>query len=673
MSSPSSSWLELYETNSSSDVMSMNENAIPFLQTARNKKATDVAQTLLDFPASAFFMGTLKDGKVHVNLIHHIYKMSPPGIPLRTDETCFGFLGLGIPSEVIAFDHQAIFQQDTNTTVKTPSLHDFIESDNIGNLLKLPEHDDPNADTSDDADSAISSPAASFHPSLGIIIPPFLVAAIGRHNADALEPMLSDVATTLINHTARLPDDESNCLLLLSYPILQALWLLGQKDLDDNPGIAASIPEMTSFQPALQKATELQASVLTFSEELATAGPTELTDQTQALLLKCIERQNDLQARMIEDKIGKTSTKDRFSDSTRNTILRFSAASKDHPATGFSKSLSVIVENPKSQAQNNLAHELGNILRGTQVIDNAKAAMFYNLSFQNARVEETPNGLSIFFATPAPIFGSTDEMQPEELDLRKQTKTLTEDQIAKLSKSKASLPKDFSDFLEMIENFEKELRIITSNDSIISKNFAKVTNAVLRNSHVFKSRMECNKLFVARFLQKIDLRIQRFLSSCTTNSNMDDLDWDAINFERDMDKILLHSEDLIISVPVIVRKLLDSTNKDGGKDDGKCKSGDDTSPGGSKNPKLHHAVTNDKVNPDWKLRPNENYAKVFGKHVDSIPMFHEQPICAKFQICGACGFGKDCPRKASHCVLTNDAKNGMTTWVQKCRSEASRN
>ena len=41
---------------------------------------------------------------------------------------------------------------------------------------------------------------------------------------DALEPMLSDVATTLINHTARLPDDESNCLLLLSYPILQALW-----------------------------------------------------------------------------------------------------------------------------------------------------------------------------------------------------------------------------------------------------------------------------------------------------------------------------------------------------------------------------------------------------------------------------------------------------------------
>ena len=266
-----------------------------------------------------------------------------------------------------------------------------------------------------------------------------------------------------------------------------------------------------------------------------------------------------------------------------------------------------------------------------------------------------------------------DEMQSKELDLCKQTKTLTEDQIAKLSKSKASLPKDFSDFLEMIENFEKELCIITSNDSIISKNFAKVTNAILRNSHVFKSRMECNKLFVTHFLQKIDLCIQCFLSSCTTNSNMDDLDWDVINFERDMDKILLHSEDLIILVPVIIRKLLDTTNKDGGKDDGKCKSGDDMTPGGGKNPKLHHAVTNDKVNPDWKLHPNENYAKVFGKHVDSIPMFQEKPICTKFQICGACGFGKDCPCKASHCVLTNDAKNGMTTWVQKCHSEASRN
>ena len=121
MSSPSSSWLELYKTNSSLDVMLMNENAILFLQTACNKKATDVTQTLLDFPASAFFMGTIKDSKVQVNLIHHIYKMSPPRIPLQTDDTCFGFLGLGIPSKVIAFDHQVIFQQDTNTTVKTPS------------------------------------------------------------------------------------------------------------------------------------------------------------------------------------------------------------------------------------------------------------------------------------------------------------------------------------------------------------------------------------------------------------------------------------------------------------------------------------------------------------------------------------------------------------------------
>ena len=205
MSSPSSSWLELYENNGSLDVMSMNENAIPFLQTARNKKATDVTQTLLDFPASTFFMGTTKDSKVQVNLIHHIYKMSPLGIPLQTNETCFGFLGLGIPSEVITFDPQVIFQQDTNTMVKTPSLHDFIESDNISNILKLPKHDDPNAEASDDADHDISSPAATFHPSLGIIIPPFLVATIGHHNADDLENMLSDVATTLINHTTLPP------------------------------------------------------------------------------------------------------------------------------------------------------------------------------------------------------------------------------------------------------------------------------------------------------------------------------------------------------------------------------------------------------------------------------------------------------------------------------------
>ena len=184
--------------------------------------------------------------------------------------------------------------------------------------------------------------------------------------------------------------------------------------------------------------------------------------------------------------------------------------------------------------------------------------MFYSLSFQNARVEETPNGLLIFFMTPAPIIGSFDDMLPKELDLHKQMKNLTDDQISKLSKSKVSLPKDFSDFLEMIKNFAKELKIIMSSDSIIYKNFAKVTDTVSQNSHVFKSHIKCNKLFITCFLHKVDLHIQCFLSSCTTESNMEALDWEAINFECDLDKILLHSEDLIISIPAIIHKLINN-------------------------------------------------------------------------------------------------------------------
>ena len=96
---------------------------------------------------------------------------------------------------------------------------------------------------------------------------------------------------------------------------------------------------------------------------------------------------------------------------------------------------------------------------------------------------------------------------------------------------------------------------------------------------------------------------------------MDDIDWEVINFKNDMDKIILHSKDLIILVPVVICNLIETTNMNGGKDDGKQKSGDDKTSGGGKNPKLHHATTNDTVNLDWKLHPNESYTKVFGKHV----------------------------------------------------------
>jgi DNA-binding XRE family transcriptional regulator len=154
---------------------------------------------------------------------------------------------------------------------------------------------------------------------------------------------------------------------------------------------------------------------------------------------------------------------------------------------------------------------------------------------------------------------------------------------------------------------------------------------------------------------------------------MEALDWKVIDFECNLDKILLHSKDLIISVPTLICKLIDNQGNDGSKDDGKCKSFNDKNTGGGKNPRLNNAITNDKVNPNWKLCTDESYAKVFRKCVDSIPKFQDKPICAKFQICGAHGFSKDCTCKASHCILTNDVKSKMTSWVEKCHSEASCN
>jgi hypothetical protein len=68
-----------------------------------------------------------------------------------------------------------------------------------------------------------------------------------------------------------------------------------------------------------------------------------------------------------------------------------------------------------------------------------------------------------------------------------------------------SLLKDFSNFLEMVENFVKEFKIIMSGDSILYKNFTKVTDAITQNSCPFKHCIDCNKLFIRCFLQKVDL------------------------------------------------------------------------------------------------------------------------------------------------------------------------
>jgi hypothetical protein len=175
----------------------------------------------------------------------------------------------------------------------------------------------------------------------------------------------------------------------------------------------------------------------------------------------------------------------------------------------------------------------------------------------------------------------------EELDLCKQTKNLTKDQIAKLSKSKVSLPKDFSDFLETVGNFAKELKIITSGDSsILYKNFTKVIDAITQNSCPFKSCIACNKLFITHFLYKVDLHIQCFLTSCTTMIKVAALNWEAIDFNSNMKKILIYSKDIFVTIPSIIHQLIDKQGSKGSKDDGKHhKPKDDKNPGGRKNPK----------------------------------------------------------------------------------------
>jgi hypothetical protein len=141
---------------------------------------------------------------------------------------------------------------------------------------------------------------AEFCLSLGVIIPPFLVTTIGCHKANELELMFTDIGTSLINHTAQIPAADSECMLLLSYWILQSLWLLGQEDHEANPGVIKSVPMATNYGTALQKATELQASVIKSPKE-PMMGPTAMTNES--LLLKFLEHQNDLCTKLFEDKI----------------------------------------------------------------------------------------------------------------------------------------------------------------------------------------------------------------------------------------------------------------------------------------------------------------------------------------------------------------------------------
>ena len=290
--------------------------------------------------------------------------------------------------------------------------------------------------------------------------------------------------------------------------------------------------------------------------------------------------------------------------------------------------------------------------------------MFFNCAFLNTR-RDHPNGLSTFFCVPSPILGGESLMSSEELELRKVTQNLSNSEIQKVLTSQIMLPKDGYALKATIENLLCLIDFAFTSESLFYKGIDSILSAMTKNPTTFNTMAAKDKSFIPKLMWKIDVKMHRFLESCTKAQKISDVNFQAINFTKEIDSIL-DSEQINIILPDSVSKIAFQT-PDHQKRNRPSIDSEDTKRS-SKRPTTNPA-TKDSNNSPWKIKTDENL-KAFHEHSKDLPKFNNTQLCLKYHILGSCPLGDTCRRKSSHTTdLDQKTTDSMNSWVNKVRKD----
>jgi hypothetical protein len=194
-----------------------------------------------------------------------------------------------------------------------------------------------------------------------------------------------------------------------------------------------------------------------------------------------------------------------------------------------------------------------------------------------------------------------------------------------------------------------------------------------------------NAYYAPMIMTIIDAKFQRFWQSCSDQSRVEALDFDAIDFKSQIETINDHGT-IDIKVPLAVSRIIEADKKHnnpvpppppgGGAPSPKKPRGNGTGRGGGgrgdgakgRGNLGTPLVKNPNINTAWALKPNEDYSAVFFNNLSSAPKFNGKAFCAMYHIRGFCYQGDECVRKSSHITFDPDMAAEVTTWIKACRA-----
>jgi len=279
---------------------------------------------------------------------------------------------------------------------------------------------------------------------------------------------------------------------------------------------------------------------------------------------------------------------------------------------------------------------------------------------------DTPSGISVFYC---PEMKSNNSAALEcERNLALADKVNASD-IDKLAKQKISLPTSLMDLVWTVQNFHTVILLCFRKSSHSASFLQDLINCIYDNRILYTSSQTSDPYFFARIMYTMDNALERHWHSCSSAPNRSSVNDSVLRMDDIQDAILGLSFNQMLPKTISDKVLaLITPSKDGnglrqGKN-GKHFLGFNQ----DKQDNKDLIYDNDRSHQGWRLKENENFAKIFYKNQKECPKTAEgKTICLKFFLCGVCT--KDCSRAHS---LSTDDKKKFEIFIKDCCEKAPR-
>ena len=224
--------------------------------------------------------------------------------------------------------------------------------------------------------------------------------------------------------------------------------------------------------------------------------------------------------------------------------------------------------------------------------------------------------------------------------------------IRRLTKQKVYIPVSINELEHHLNHGIHILAIIFGILSFLVSQLRAFQAHIQANIATYIELTRQDSLFPAKVLYIIDLRVQNFFKEAQQGTfSPDPLDFTSVY----QDIVQNRSFNARLPDTMITRKRKRDEQQHGNDRD--------TPPNTTRDKGAW--VKNAKANPEWKIKPTEQYGQMFHPHRDHIPKRNNTPLCGGFHIKGWCY--ANCPYDHDAVERNTPIFNKMGAFCQRCR------